>query len=254
MLIVRLFGGDVDESERARALDRMADCAECAGLFADMGSIAAATVAMPVPARPRDFALTEADAARLNGGRDGAGRAWFGLRRSLGGALAALGLAGVVLMSALSVVGGGAATLDQSNAAAPESLSGLAAAPQVPAADGSNVGFAAASPAMPAATTGSMVGAQSSVADTLNGSGGKQVGTPPAAPSSAPIAVANPAYGDGAGGAAQGGTASQPDTSPVTGMDSRMLWLIGFAALFAVGLATLLLPTALTRIRRRQNR
>jgi len=251
---VRLFGGDVDESERARALDLVAECAECAALFADMGSIAAATAAMPVPSRPRDFALTEADAARLSGGRAGAGRARFGLRRSLGGALATLGLAGVVLMSALSVLSGGAATLDQSATAAPESLSGLAAAPQGPSGDGSNVGFAAVSPAMAAATAGSPVGAQSSVADTLNGSGGKQVGTPPAVPSSAPIAVANPANGDGAGGATEGGTAPQPDTSPVTGMDSRMLWLIGFAALFAVGLATLVLPSALTRLRRRQNR
>src|ERR1035437_9593595 len=64
MLIVRLYGGDVDESERARALDLMVDCRECANLFADLGAIAEASAAMPVPPRPRDFALTDKDAPR----------------------------------------------------------------------------------------------------------------------------------------------------------------------------------------------
>ena len=65
LLIARLFGGDVSDVERASALDLMGECDECAALFVDLGDIAAATEALPVPARPRDFSLTAADAARL---------------------------------------------------------------------------------------------------------------------------------------------------------------------------------------------
>src|ERR1035437_831701 len=64
-LVVRLFGYDVDPAERSRALDLVAGCEECAALYADLGSIATATSALPAPARPRDFTLTPADAARL---------------------------------------------------------------------------------------------------------------------------------------------------------------------------------------------
>src|ERR1035437_10081176 len=106
MLIARFYGGDVDDSERARAIELMVDCADCADLFADLGAISEASSAMPVPARPRDFTLTEEDAARLRSKR----RAWkaifgLGLRRSLGGSLAALGLAGLMLASAASLLG-----------------------------------------------------------------------------------------------------------------------------------------------------
>ena len=53
LLSARLFGDDVDERERAAAIEQMAACDECADLFADLGSIREATVALPVPARPR---------------------------------------------------------------------------------------------------------------------------------------------------------------------------------------------------------
>src|ERR1035437_4671028 len=66
LLIVRLFGGDVNAPERARALELLGECEDCAALFADLGVTADATAALPVPARPRDFTLTEADAARLH--------------------------------------------------------------------------------------------------------------------------------------------------------------------------------------------
>ena len=63
-LVVRLYGNDVDSEERSRALDLLAGCEECAALFADLGQIASATAALPVPERPRDFMLTPAAPVR----------------------------------------------------------------------------------------------------------------------------------------------------------------------------------------------
>ena len=41
LLIARLFGGEVGNSEREHAVELMAKCPDCAALFADLGSIAA---------------------------------------------------------------------------------------------------------------------------------------------------------------------------------------------------------------------
>src|SRR5665811_741541 len=111
LLIVRLFGGDVDDHERARALDLLGECEDCAALFADLGATADATAALPVPARPRDFSLTEADAARLRRARRGFGFV-SALRRTraLGGSLVALGLVGLVATASLGILGGTAGT------------------------------------------------------------------------------------------------------------------------------------------------
>ena len=104
LLIARLYGSDVNDRERARALELVAGCDECAALYADLGAIAKATAALPVPSRPRDFALTDEDAARLRPRRRGWARLLgVGRRRSFGGALVALGFSGLVLTSALSM-------------------------------------------------------------------------------------------------------------------------------------------------------
>ena len=104
-LVVRLYGNDVDSEERSRALDLLAGCEECAALFADLGQIASATAALPVPERPRDFMLTPADAARLRASMPAHRPSrWFGLTRQLGGAFAALGLAGVLISGALTAL------------------------------------------------------------------------------------------------------------------------------------------------------
>src|SRR5450759_211616 len=111
LLIVRLFGGDLDDHERAIALDLLGECEDCAALFADLGATADATAALLVPARPRDFTLTEADAARLRKARRGLGF-FSALRRTraLGGSLVALGLVGLVATSSLGILGGTAGT------------------------------------------------------------------------------------------------------------------------------------------------
>ncbi len=111
LLLARLYGGDVNERERAHALELMAACEECAGFFADLGAIATATAEMAVPRRPRDFTLTEADAARLR--RRSNGRSllgWLVRTRALGGSMAAIGLVGVVALGAVSAFGIGSET------------------------------------------------------------------------------------------------------------------------------------------------
>ena len=121
----------MDDRERARALELVAGCDECSALYADLGAIAEATSALPARPRPRDFALTEEDAARLRPRRGGWARL-LGIvrRRSFGGALVALGFSGLVLTSALSMLGT-APTLMSSNGR-------YAAAPAVGAASSSN--------------------------------------------------------------------------------------------------------------------
>ena len=105
-LVVRLFGGDVTSSERESALTLVADCDSCAALFADLGDIAAATSALPVPPRPRDFTLSAADAELLRPARRrGLGRVLgLGPLRSLGGSLVALGVAGFILAGSSSLL------------------------------------------------------------------------------------------------------------------------------------------------------
>jgi hypothetical protein len=116
LLLARLYGDDLDERDRARALDLVATCQECAGFFADLGAIATATAAMAVPPRPRGFTLSEADAARLRRrSDDGSLHGLFGWTRALGGSMAAIGLAGVVALGAVSALGTGSVVGPQSD-------------------------------------------------------------------------------------------------------------------------------------------
>jgi hypothetical protein len=128
-LVVRLYGGDVSEVERERALSLVADCDSCATLFADLGAIAMATAALPVPARPRDFTICAEDAELLRPApqRGRAGILGLGRLRSLGGSLVALGLAGFVLIGGASVLpqmAGNTADTKYSNLAAADGSQG----------------------------------------------------------------------------------------------------------------------------------
>src|SRR5664279_544466 len=204
LLIVRLFGGDVDDRERARALDLLGECEDCAALLADLGATADATAALPVPARPRDFTLTEADAARLRRERRGIGFLSVLRRtRAIGGSLVAIGLVGIVTTASVGILGGPAGanlTSNRSNAF------GLSADTAAPAATAAPVAFGAADQtsvsslsalapvgASPAASATS--GAQDAGAPT--GTGSKAV--PPVPASSGRVAAGNGADGNGAG-------------------------------------------------------
>jgi hypothetical protein len=143
-LMARAAAGDLAAGEAVAARDQIASCDVCAALAGDLRAIAAATREFgaaasraAAPPAPRDFRLTETDAARLRRrGFIGLGRfasANRGRARGLGGALAALGLVGLVVsagMPSLFPGAGGAATSESAagaatGAAAPESADGI---------------------------------------------------------------------------------------------------------------------------------
>src|SRR3970040_1158510 len=105
-LIAREASGDLAAGEALAARDLLASCPACVALAGDIRGIAAVT---------RDCQLTEAEATRLRR------RPWFWLStaasfgrvRGLGGALATLGLLGLLVSTgvpALFNAAGGAAT------------------------------------------------------------------------------------------------------------------------------------------------
>jgi hypothetical protein len=250
LLIARLYGGDVDDAERARALGLMADCPECESLFADFGAMADATAAIPVPPRPRGFSLTESDAARLR--RKAGGRlAVFGpnLRRSLGGSLAALGIVGMVLTSAVSFMGGAAGTAGgyassgDRAAALPEPGATMAASSP---GEQSNTGAVSLATAAPESTSlmgpGNVNPAPSAgVPATNDNAVTPPVASPPAQTGQLAVSSAgNQGAFSGNGTSAQ--TKNVPGTAGSSGPDARLVWLALFAALFVVGLAVAMLP------------
>ena len=108
-LIARLAAGDLAEREAVDANALVAACPACAQLRADLRSIMAATAGLPAARRTRDFRLTDADAVRLrqSGWRRVLGR--FGdprlaFTKPLATGLVALGIAGLVLTAAPSLI------------------------------------------------------------------------------------------------------------------------------------------------------
>jgi anti-sigma factor RsiW len=71
LLIVAFLDDDLSAAERAAVETILATCPDCAALQADLVVLATATRALPIPARPRDFRLTAADAARLTAAASG---------------------------------------------------------------------------------------------------------------------------------------------------------------------------------------
>ena len=67
ILIAAHLDGTLDAREATRVHEWLATCAPCVELRADLVAIAAATRTMAMPARPRDFTLTLADAERARG-------------------------------------------------------------------------------------------------------------------------------------------------------------------------------------------
>jgi hypothetical protein len=253
----------VNDRERARALDLLGECEDCATLFADLGATADATAALPVPARPRDFSLTEADATRLRRARRGRGLL-SALRRTraIGSSLVAIGLVGLVATASVGILGGSAGPLgldasnyrfaaDSATAAAPvamglsaESSSAPAVAPAM-----STAPVATLAPAAASTTDGTVVRAGSS-APASTGQVAVPAGSGIAASPSAPGNQFGPldkSTGDGAG--ASGGVAISASTGS-TGLDARLIWLGGFGLLFLAGVLVLVGPL----IRRRRAR
>ena len=121
---------DLSPAEKTRAEAALESCGACADLFAELVAVSAAIPAAAIPARPRDFTLTAADAARLQ--RRGL-RRWFagigsvrdGVTFPLAMGLTTLGIAGLLFATVPAVLSGmGGATAG----AAPQVLSTVGAA------------------------------------------------------------------------------------------------------------------------------
>ena len=145
---------DLTPAELLRAEAARESCGACAELFADLVAVSAAIPSAAIPARPRDFTLTPADAARL---RSRGLRRWFsaigsardGITFPLALGLTTMGIAGLLLATvpgALSGSGGAAQALSTVGAAVPAAGGGGASAPAAEAP-------AAASAAPPAPTS-----------------------------------------------------------------------------------------------------
>ncbi len=266
LLIARLFGGDVTEPERDRALDAMSECGECAAIFADLGAIESAVVEMAIPARPRDFAITPQDAARLRRKPWLAGLAgWAGLRRALGGSIAALGLVGLVATNLMSGTGPGSGfglTSNSQRDAAQPVMAAATAAPAgmptsastvnpaalgpVPVSSGDHLTTDTSSPPeRPAATPPATSPTQELAAASP---GDKTAASTPPNPAATRYVICCGPSSDGTNSTGSVSVTPEPASSS-HGPDATMIWLAGFGGLFLVGLIVLLAPL-LKRIRR----
>lgn len=133
LLIASLVDRSISDTERARAEQQLAACTACAQLHQDLVDLAAATRAMPVPARPREYTLSPADAERLrvSGWRRliaaiGSSRDAFSRPLAIG--FTTLGLAGLLVATVPMPFGtGGAASTERQStigAAAEDSTAG----------------------------------------------------------------------------------------------------------------------------------
>ena len=169
--IAAYAAGDAAAADRTRAEAQVRDCQDCARLFSDLRAIATATRTLPPPfSISRDFQLSPADAARLQGG--GWRRLFGGLGRGAPAArpfaavFTTLGIAGLLIATVpFMSLGGSAGAAPVANPAtsraagtptdAPKSVteatSGDVAAGS-PAATGSAVGVPGSSDAAPLAT------------------------------------------------------------------------------------------------------
>jgi hypothetical protein len=283
LLLARLYGGDVDERESGQALDQIASCRECSDLFADFGAIATATAALPIPPRPRDFKLTEADAARV--GRRSAVWSIFdrlGRTRAFGGAMMTAGLVGVVFVGALSVFapGGSAGTAGtpltvaapvagasspghelsgQKNGGdtaiattAPNQVPAASAAPATAGATSASAATAASAPTAASAATAAATD-QGPLPAATSGDRG-----PAPVPTAQPASSGEAAFGPDADGQGAYGvpTAAPPvgsvgDTLTGNGPDARQVAFAAFAGIGILGLLLLTMPRLASRRRGR---
>ncbi len=150
---------DLSPSEHTRAQAALESCGPCADLFADLVAISAAIPSAAIPARPRDFTLTPADAARLqpHGLRrlfKAIGSARDGVTFPLAMGLTTMGIAGLLLATIPTALSGaGGATSDSLSAVgeaapmpAPPSAAPAASRAAAPAAQSTDLDGLSAAP------------------------------------------------------------------------------------------------------------
>ncbi|HET7677540.1 MAG TPA: hypothetical protein VFK38_06780 [Candidatus Limnocylindrales bacterium] len=165
LLVARAAAGDLAEHERVDAQALLDACAACRSLYLDLRSLSASLATdLPVPRRPRDFRLTDADAARLRGSPIDRLVRWLsgpslGILQPLASAALAIGLA-LVVINSLPLMGAasGPAPLGVATEGAytgtgapPESTSQDGGGPASPGTTPDRLSSPAASPAVGAA-------------------------------------------------------------------------------------------------------
>ena len=241
-LIVALDAGDLAGRERDAAATLASSCAGCASLLADLVALRAATAALQVAPRTRDYRLTDADAARLRPSTWRSLVRWLAAPRSsvrpLAGGLATLGVAGLLLTTAPGFFGGAATSLTTGAPAvaprAADGAAGAAAGSSLPSAvAGSTAPAPSAAPSTaPSALTIAPVGPNAAapvVGPITSGAAAPSpaLGVPgvtpglAAVPPPSPLAVALPAPSPASGA----GTITGPADGPIASADSS-----GFSA------------------------
>ncbi len=224
---------DLTPTEMTRARAALESCGACADLFADLVAVSAAIPSAAIPARPRDFTLTPADAARL---RSRGLRRWFsaigsardGVTFPLALGLTTMGIAGLLLATvpgALSGSAGGAASVLSTVGPTVEPASGggntAASAPAaVPAP-------AAASAAAPAPTSAPAAASSPEASESTR----SEFGAMSAAPSGE---VPQEPVFNGDGGDTAGDGAGQANATDVSRDGSFLDDLTGVSALAVV--------------------
>ena len=186
ILVASLADHSLPAAERAAAEALVATCSQCADLQADLLALRAATRAMPTPDRPTDYTLTESDAARLRSGGWRRFVAILGtsrdaLSRPLAIGLTTLGLAGLLVTAAPSLMFGSA-----SSGAAPATVGAPAGDAAAATDDGSTKLGAAAVPEASAAAAAA--GSAAPVSGGIYGSAVDQSAAPAPVPPQAAIA------------------------------------------------------------------
>ena len=198
-LIAAYAAGDARGGELALASALVAGCADCGALHHDLRTISAAVAGLPALERPRDFRLTEDQAAALR--RSG----WRGVLAALAGpkfrfaaplgtALATVGLAALLVtgpgVPLLPSTGAGGAVRSLTTAGAGAAGPEAAPATEAPAADGTSVPQPAASAAAtsrPIDITDNASG--STAAPATAAPAGEGPGVEPVGPAATPLTV-----------------------------------------------------------------
>ena len=232
---------DLTPAETTRAQAALESCAVCADLFADLVAVSAAIPSAALPARPRDFTLTPADAARL---RSRGLRRWFsaigsardGITFPLALGLTTMGIAGLLLATvpgALSGSGGAAQALSTVGSAVEPASGGGNAAPSAAAA----LPMPAAASAAPAATAAPAAASSPGESESTKA----EYGAMSAAPSQG--AAEEPVFNGDGGDTASDGTARMSATDVtqdgyvVDGLTGLSLLAVVAGVLLLAGLA-----------------
>ena len=239
VLIASLADDSLTASERTAAMELAATCPECAELLADLRSIMAATAALPIPARTRDFRLTEEDARRL---RPGGWRRLVGFlagprlafTHPLAAGLTTIGLAGLLLFSLQGFAGFGSsasAPLSKTGGPVPQAASASQASSQV---TGQPPRAAPAASSQPSSASAEFSKNSPSAAPSAGSPGPRDARTSGGA---GPTPVGSSAVtGDSAGGSQGGAPNAQAFSSePGRGLPP-LVFVSGLAILVGLGL------------------